>query len=72
MMSALSRFVDTRRGRPALGVPTRFPWSALFSQAEMLFKTTASSNPQTMGKDTDCYVALHGVIEMYFAATRVS
>jgi hypothetical protein len=34
----------------------------------MLFKTTANHNPQSMGKDTDCYIALHGVMEMYFAA----
>ncbi len=68
MMSALSRFVETNRGKSALRIPERFPWKTLFAQAEMLFKTTADHNPQTMGKDTDCYVALHGVIEMYFAA----
>jgi hypothetical protein len=33
------------------------------------FKTTASHNPQTMGKEADCYVALHGAVEMYFAVT---
>jgi hypothetical protein len=70
MMSALSRFVETKDGKSAVTIPARFPWKALFAQAEMIFKTTADHNPQTMGKDTDCYVALHGVIEMYFAATQ--
>lgn len=70
MMSAFSRFVETSRGKSSLSIPRRFPWPTLFTQAEMIFKTTADHNPQTMGKNTDCYVALHGVIEMYFAATR--
>jgi hypothetical protein len=70
MISALSRFVETNRGRSELKIPARFPWKTLFAQAEMLFKTTADHNPQTMGKNTDCYIALHGVMEMYFAATK--
>jgi hypothetical protein len=70
MMSALSRFVAIKDGKLVLSIPDRFPWRALFAQAEMIFKATADHNPQTMGKDTDCYVALHGVIEMYFAAVQ--
>jgi hypothetical protein len=70
MMSALSRFVEVSKGRHHLRIPEKFPWRALFAQAEMLFKTTANHNPQSMGKDTDCYIALHGAMEMYFAATN--
>jgi hypothetical protein len=70
MLSALSRFVVTTSGVSTIEIPARFPWRTLFSQAAMIFKTTADHNPQTMGKNTDCYVALHGVIEMYFAATE--
>jgi hypothetical protein len=72
MLSALSRFVVTTNGRSSIDIPSFFPWATLFTQAEMIFKTTANHNPQTMGKDTDCYVALQGVIEMYFAATKAS
>ena len=72
MMSALSRFVENNRGRYELKIPPRFPWKTLFGQAEMLFKTTAAHNPQTMGKDPDCYIALNGVMEMYFAARKTS
>jgi predicted ester cyclase len=70
MMSALSRFVEASRGRSEIKIPDNFPWNTLFAQAAMLFTTTADHNPQTMGKNTDCYIALHGAMEMYFAATR--
>lgn len=70
ILSALSRFVENRPGKSTLRVPERFPWHALYTQAEVLFKTTAGQSPQAMGKDPDCYVALHGVIDMYLAATQ--
>lgn len=70
MMSALSRFVAVHRGRWQLRIPGKFPWNTLFAQAELLFKNTAHHNPQSMGKDTDCYIALDGAMDMYFAATR--
>lgn len=72
MLSALSRFIVTSKGKSSVSIPDYFPWATLFGQAQMIFKTTANHNPQSMGKDTDCYVALHGVIEMYFAATQAS
>lgn len=72
MLSALSRFIATENGRSSIDVPARFPWRTLFGQAQMIFKTTADHNPQTMGKSTDCYVALQGAIDMYFAATEAT
>lgn len=69
MLSALSRFVTNTRGAWALRIPKTFPWNTLFQQAMTQVKTTAGHNPQTMGKHADCYVALHGAIEMYFAVT---
>lgn len=71
MLSALSRFVvKGSDNKYTIEIPSHFPWQTLFNQAQMIFKTTADHNPQSMGKDTDCYVALHAVIEMYFAATQ--
>ena len=70
MVSSLSRFVKKEKKGYGLCIPSRFPWPTLFTQPEMIFKTTAAHNPQTMGKAADCYVALHGVIDMYFAATQ--
>jgi hypothetical protein len=67
MLSALSQFVRRTRGGWRIEVPKTFPWKTLFNQAMVQVKTTAGHNPQTMGKNADCYVALHGAIEMYFA-----
>lgn len=67
MLSSLSSFIQKHRGKYKLEVPARFPWPALFEHSKMLFKTTASHNPNSMGKDADCYVALHGLCSMYFA-----
>jgi AIPR protein len=69
MLSALSRFVRRSRSGWRLDIPKSFPWKALFNQAIAQFKTTAAHNPQSMGKNADCYVALHGAIDMYFAVT---
>jgi AIPR protein len=67
MLSALSRFVrETSKGWK-LDIPKNFPWKALFDQAYIQETTTAGFNPQTMGKSADCYVALHGSIDMFFA-----
>lgn len=66
MLSALSRFAEKVRGKWKLKVPTTFPWQTLYRQAMTQHKTTAGHNPQTMGKSSDCYVALHGAIDMYF------
>jgi hypothetical protein len=70
MLSALSRFVGERDGRWRLEIPARFPWPTFF-QAATLQETspTAANNPNTMGKKADCYIALHGSIDMYFAMT---
>lgn len=69
ILSALSRFVRQVRGVWKLEIPKNFPWQTLFNQAKIQATTTAAHNPQTMGKDADCYIALHGAIEMYFAVT---
>jgi hypothetical protein len=45
---------------------TVFPWKAFFENAYSQETTTARGNPQTMGKNADCYVTLHGSIEMFF------
>jgi len=70
ILSALSRFARIQRSGWRLAIPKGFPWETLFNQAAIQEKTTANHNPQTMGKDADCYVALHGAIEMYFAVTE--
>lgn len=68
MLSALSRFMHEEDGRWRLAIPPKFPWPTFF-QATMLQETSsaASHNPNTMGKKADCYIALHGTIDMYFA-----
>jgi hypothetical protein len=70
LLSALSRFVKKVHGKWKLEIPKRFPWDTLFQQAYIQQTTTAGHNPQSMGKDADCYIALHGAIEMYFAVIR--
>jgi len=67
MLSALSRFVTQTVSGWKIEVPKTFPWRTLFDQARIQETTTAHNNPQTMGKDADCYVALHGAIDMFFA-----
>jgi hypothetical protein len=57
-------------GHWRLDVPGNFPWITLFANTKTRFQTTARSNPQTMGKEADCYVALHGSIDMFFAVTN--
>lgn len=67
MLSALSRFMEEHKGRWRLAIPQKFPWQT-FYQATLLQETgSAGNNPQTMGKRADCYIALHGSIDMYFA-----
>ena len=67
MLSALSRFMKEHRGRWRLAIPPKFPWQT-FYQAAMLQETgAAGNNPNTMGKKAECYIALHGSIDMYFA-----
>jgi hypothetical protein len=70
MLSALSRFMHEEHGRWRLAIPLKFPWPTFF-QGTMLQETSpaASHNPNTMGKKADCYIALHGAIDMYFAKT---
>jgi hypothetical protein len=67
MLSALSNFVKPVRSGWKLDVPGTFPWTALYDHAMVLFKSTAGHNPNTMGKQSDCYIALHGLCNMYFA-----
>lgn len=72
MLSALSRFMQEHKGRWRLAVPPNFPWNTFF-QATILQETgSAKNNPQTMGKNADCYIALHGSIDMYFAMAGAS
>ncbi len=68
ILSAISRFVKEVNGHWKIAVPKTFPWDTLFQQAYTQQTTTAANNPQTMGKKADCYIALRGQIEMYFAA----
>ena len=70
MLSALSRFVARGRHDPRLTIPANFPWDTLFKMAAQLFKNTADHNPNTMGKNADCYIALHGLLEMFFAVSK--
>jgi hypothetical protein len=72
ILSAMSRFVRKERSGWRIAVPKGFPWETLFRQAYIQETTTAANNPQTMGKDADCYTALHGAIDMYFAVTQAS
>jgi hypothetical protein len=68
MLSALSRFmVASKGGHWRLQVPSRFPWSAFYQNAITQETSVAGNNPNTMGKLADCYVGLHGSIEMFFA-----
>ena len=69
MLSAMSRFAHHNRGHWQLKIPPRFPWPTFFQAAMTQETTTAGNNPQTMGKKADCYIALHGSIDMYFAMT---
>ena len=67
MLSALGRFVRKVNGQWKIAIPRGFPWETLFRGAYIQETTTAAFNPQTMGKMADCYIALHGAIDMYFA-----
>jgi hypothetical protein len=69
MLSAMSRFAHEQKGRWQLKIPPKFPWATFFQAAMTQETTTAGNNPQTMGKKADCYIALHGSIDMYFAMT---
>jgi AIPR protein len=72
MLSALSRFMHEHKGRWRLAIPQNFPWQTFF-QATILQETgSAKNNPQSMGKNADCYIALHGSIDMYFAMAAAS
>jgi hypothetical protein len=68
MLSALSHFAKKSKGKWTLDIPKNFPWATFYQQAITQETTTAKHNPQTMGKHADCYVALHGLIEMFFAS----
>jgi hypothetical protein len=65
MLSALSHFMEPGKGRWRLQLPPTFPWKTFFEQTMIQETTTADSNPQTMGKQAACYIALHGLIEMF-------
>ncbi len=67
MLSAISRFMKQTNGKWKLAVPARFPWPTLFEQAITQETSTAHNDPQAMGKHAECYIALHGQIEMFFA-----
>lgn len=70
MLSALSRFVEKGRQSWKLKVPRNFPWGTFFRGAMSQETITARSDPQRMGKTADCYIALHGAIDMFFSATE--
>ncbi len=67
MLSALSRFAKRGRDNYRLVIPREFPWDIFFQQAMVVHKNVAFHNPQTMGKDAGCYVALHGLMSMFGA-----
>ncbi|WP_315757354.1 MULTISPECIES: AIPR family protein [unclassified Bradyrhizobium] len=69
MLSAMSRFISEHKGRWRLAIPHNFPWQTFFQAAILQETGSARNNPQTMGKNADCYIALHGSIDMYFAMT---
>lgn len=68
MLSALSRFMN-KNGRWELTVPKRFSWKTFYEQPLPQYNTAARFNPQTMGKTSEIYVALHGSVDMFFAVT---
>lgn len=67
MLSAMSRFAKEHNGRWRIAIPAKFPWPTFFQAAILQETGPAGNNPQTMGKKADCYIALHGSIDMYFA-----
>ena len=68
MLSALSRFMTlTSKGGWEFKVPSNFPWDAFCRIAMSQETSAAGNNPQTMGKKAECYVGLHGALEMSFA-----
>jgi hypothetical protein len=67
MLSALSRFMVKKGGHWHLEIPKKFPWQVFFQQAMLQETNAARHNPQTMGKMAECYIALHGAIEMFFS-----
>jgi hypothetical protein len=69
MLSAMSRFVVSKNGKRHIDIPKNFPWETLFEMASLQFKGPANHNPNTMGKRADCYIALHGLLTMFFAMT---
>jgi hypothetical protein len=69
MLSALSRFMTRENGHWQLAIPQKFPWEAFCRIAMAQETSAAGNNPQTMGKKADCYVALHGAMEMFFSTT---
>lgn len=72
LMSALSRFTKHSGGKWRLELPTRFPWGTFIQHAMTQATTTAGHNPQTMGKKQECYIALHGLVDMYFSSSATA
>ena len=70
MLERLSRFTTQGQDGWAVKIPTAFPWPVFFQMTANLFKNTAKHNPNTMGKQADCYTALHGMLEMFAAMTK--
>lgn len=72
MLSALSRFMNKKGDRWQFRIPTRFPWPTFYQFTMLQETSTAKNNPQTMGKDRDVYIALHGSIDMFFATDALN
>lgn len=72
MLSALSGFMKNSKEGWQLRVPKNFPWKTFFGQAMAQEKSTAGHNPNTMGKLADCYIALHGSVEMFVAVSETA
>jgi hypothetical protein len=68
MLSALSRFMVRQEDHWRLIIPAHFPWEAFCRIAMAQETSAAGNNPQTMGKKAECYVGLHGALEMSFAS----
>jgi hypothetical protein len=68
ILSGLSNFARNGKTGWTLQVPKSFPWNYVYDQAMVLFKEAADHNPNTMGKQAGCYIALHGLCRMFFAS----
>lgn len=64
VLSALGKFARRNaKGRWGFAVPADFDMADLINQAELTF--SSKQDPAKMGKDGDCYLALHPIVTQY-------